>query len=273
MRDEIRDKMLALKRDIVESHKPCKGSGWLEPISPGVPNPCECMTVFHYLNCLIESGIPRDYWWLTIDELEIDEDYKALCHWYTKRLQQAFEHGLGMMFLGPNGIGKTSMQCALGKEAIVKGYTVKYFTAQQYIEATKNTEDVSLLKEYEDGDFILLDEMDKVYIKSRSNYVTKTLEDFLRRKTSEGSAIIICTNHDQQTLIEVFGQSTVSMLQRHLKIVGMEGDDYSEKLQSRWDDLMESSRDYFDKAILVPARQLMERELKEDERDWKEASK
>lgn len=266
MRGAIKNAMLSLKAELVDNHKPCEGTGWLEPIEPGKANPCDCMVAFHYLNALIEAKIPRDYWWLNLDDLEVDEDYKKFCRWFIKRLPQATAHALGILFLGPNGIGKTSMQCAIGKEAIVQGFRVQYFTAQQYIEARKT--DDALVAEFEDADVILLDEMDKVYIKARSNYVTKTLEDFMRRMTANGVSFILCTNHDEETLEEVFGQSTMSMLRRHLKFLNVEGDDYSETLQSRWDALMDTSKDYFDESVMSLARRLMDREQEEDELEW-----
>jgi len=269
MRDDIKAAMLALKAEIVEPHEPCDGIGWLEPTEPGKLNPCKCMTVFHYLNALIEARIPRDYWWLRIEDLEIAEEYKDFCHWFNEQMANAVQHALGVLFLGANGIGKTSMQCAIGKEAIVQGHTVKYFTAQQYIEATK-MKDLSLLDDYGSGRFILFDEMDKVYIKTKSNYVTKTLEDFLRRLTAQDAVFIICTNHDQKTLTEVFGQSTMSMFRRHFKIIDVAGEDYSEKLQNRWDSLMKTKVDYYADAIISMAQRMMDREIKEDDIAWEQ---
>lgn len=270
MRQDIKSAMLDLKAEIVEFHKPCGGTGWLEPEEPGRMNPCDCMVVFHYLNSLIEAKIPRDYWWLSLDNLEVDSKYKKLCKWYNKRLTKATQHGLGTMFFGLNGIGKTSMQCAIGKEAVVQGYNVQYFTAQQYIESRKVNDDI-LTMEFESGQIILLDEMDKVYIKAQSNYVTKTLEDFLRRKTADGSAFIICTNHDMNTLEQVFGPSTMSMLRRHLRFVDVEGEDYSKKLQGRWSSLMDSGTNYYDEEIMSMARRMMDLEIKEDDIAWKKA--
>ena len=271
MRNDIKAAMLKLKAEIVEPHEPCDGLGWFEPIEPGKLNPCKCMTVFHYLNALIEARIPRDYWWLEVDDLEIAEKYKVFCHWFNEQMANAVQHALGVLFLGANGIGKTSMQCAIGKEAIVQGYTVRYCTAQQYIEATKMSKDLSLLEDYESGQFILFDEIDKVYIKTKSNYVTKTLEDFLRRKTSQGAVLIICTNHNQETLAEVFGQSTMSMLRRHLKIFDVEGEDFSEKLQERWNSLMKTKTDYYADEIVSMAQRMMDRETEEDDIAWKKA--
>ena len=268
MRGATKDRMLALKAELVESHSDCQGTGWLEPVVLGELNPCKCMKVFHYLNLLIESNIPCDYWRLGLDDLEgVAADYKKFCRWYSSRLPRAVEHTLGVMFLGPNGIGKTSMQCIIGKEAIVQGYTVQYFTAQQYIESKKD-DDGALTIEYESPQIILLDELDKVYIKARSNFVTKTLEDFFRRKLSEGTSLIVCTNHDEETLEDVFGQSTMSMLRRHLKFINVDGGDYSNKLQSRWDTLIESKKDYFVEQITSMAQRLMEREQREDDLVW-----
>lgn len=270
MRAEIKEAMLALKAKIVVDHKPCGGHGWLEPVEPGKINPCSCMVVFHYLIALIEAKIPRNYWWLGIDDLEIHKDYRKFCRWYNQRITRAVDQGLGVLFLGANGTGKTSMQCCIGKEAVVLGYNVQYFTAQQYIESRKADNDI-LTKEYESGQVILLDEMDKVYIKSKSNYVTKTLEDFLRRKSANGASFIICTNHNEETLGKVFGQSTISMLRRHLKFVDVEGEDYSKKLQTRWNLLMESNPDYYADQIVSMAKRLMDREIEEDECDFQEA--
>lgn len=264
MRDDVRSRMLNLKSELVTPCEACGGLGWLAPTSPGVPNPCKCMVVFHYLNRLIESYIPRDYWWLSLDHLtDVDSVYRKFCRWFLRRLPKAMDNALGVMFLGPNGIGKTSMQCVIGKEAVVLGYEVRYLTAQQYIESRKS-DDKSLSEYAEQGDLILLDELDKVYIANRSNFVPKTVEDFFRRVMSQGSSLIVCTNHDEATLEDVFGQSSMSMLRRHLKFVNVEGGDYSEKLQSRWDDLMESNRDYFDSHIVEMAERLMSRELEED---------
>lgn len=271
MRQETREYMLALKKELVIPHAPCNGSGWLDSEKRGVPNPCTCMTVFHYLNFLIESKIPRDYWWLPIDDLQVASEYKKLCKWYSAKLKKAASGGLGILFLGPNGIGKTSMQCYIGKEAVINGYSVQYFTAQQYIESRKML-DTTLSNEYENAKFLLLDELDKVYIKARSNFVTKTLEDFIRRKISDGSAFIICTNHDETTLENVFGQSTVSMLKRHLKFINIEGSDYSETLQNNWERMMRADRDYFDDHIVKCACRLLDREREEDAVVWDESA-
>jgi SpoVK/Ycf46/Vps4 family AAA+-type ATPase len=123
--------------------------------------------------------------------LEVETEYKVFARWFLGKLPNAVTNGLGVLFMGPNGIGKTSMQCAFGKEAIVQGFKVQYFTAQQYLEAlkAKNTE---LMAEYESAQVVLLDELDKVYVSRGSDFVKRTLEDFLRRTVAGDEDTLAC---------------------------------------------------------------------------------
>jgi len=267
MRPEVYEQLISLRAELVDNHKPCSGTGYLEPENPGELNPCKCMRVHSYLCGLIESKIPRDYWWLNVDDLEVDEKFKKLSRWFVSRLGNAVENGLGLLFMGTNGIGKTSMQCAIGKEAVVAGYTVQYYTAQQYIEACKS-KDPTILTEYESAQIILLDELDKVYVSKGSDFVKRTLEDYLRRMTSEGKSMIICTNGDADYLAKTFGDSTLSALQRHLKFTPVTGTDFSETLQNRWKSLMDEDKTYFSPEIVDPAERRAERILEEDRNGW-----
>jgi Cdc6-like AAA superfamily ATPase len=270
MRDEVANELFDIRDKIVAPCKKCGGRGYLPVVREYQQlNPCDCMTVLHYIVALTEAKIPKNFWWMGLDDMVIGKKYKTFCQWYMKRIPNAMQRALGILFLGANGIGKTSMQCEIGKEAIVQGAKVQYFTAQQYIEAKKNNSDDTILKEYESGKFILLDEMDKIYIKTGSNYATKTIEDLLRRKISEGAVFIICTNHNKDNLENVFGQSTVSMLLRHLKFIDVEGKDYSDKLQEKYNSMIDDKRDYFDKHLTSVAKRLTDREQKDDEAYWR----
>lgn len=270
MREELKSALLSLKAEIVEPCEECGGAAYFEQTTPGALNPCRCMTAFYYLSYLVEARIPRDYWWLSLDDLDLVEDkYKEFVWYYLEHLDKAVKRGLGVMFLGKNGTGKTSMQCAIGKEAVVQGYRVRYFTAQQYIEAGRgNTKDSGLLDDYESADVILLDEVDKVYIKSGSDYVPKTIEEFLRRMVSANKVVIACTNYTGDELTEAFGTSTVSMLQRHLRFVGVEGEDFSEQLQANWKNMLEEDTDFYDERIMSMAKRLWDREQEEYTRAW-----
>lgn len=268
MDDKLYGDMLELQRELVDSCDVCGGAGYLTPENPGETNPCKCMTVHSYVCALMEARIPRDYWWLPLDSLEIEQTYKTFNKWFTDRLSVAVQNSMGILYMGTNGVGKTSLQCIIGKEAVVQGYSVRYYTAQQYLEATK-AKNKELLADLESPQVILLDELDKVYISQSSDYAKRTLEDYLRRMTSGDRVLVICTNGDPEYIAKMYGDSTISALTRHLKYVTVKGDDYSEKLQDRWNQVMNSTHEWYDDEIYEPAKRRMERIQQEDRSEWK----
>lgn len=236
-----------IKTEIVGTCDKCNGTGRDDD-----QEDCLCMNVYIYVMSLIIAGIPKDYWKLGLDELQMDSKYLDLVAFYLDHLDQAVENGKGIMFLGANGIGKTSLMCEIGKAAVAAGYTAQYFTAQQYVDS--KTDRSKQLHFYEAGDFILLDEIDKVYIKPDTKYAVKALEEYIRRALSDQKCMVICTNLDEDEFTRVFGDSIMSMVRRNLRLVNVVGDDYSASLQESWQDVLTSDGyDYFHPAIVERA--------------------
>jgi len=128
------------------------------------------MIAFRYIVRLVLSGIPRDYWFLEFSNLAVDPMYVELAKKYCAYIQNFLRKGMGLMFLGPNVIGETSLMCEIGKHTIVNGVPVRYFTLPQYITAFQ-TNDTMALQEMEEGKLLLIDELDNNYIKMRSDFV------------------------------------------------------------------------------------------------------
>ena len=253
LRLEVKDRLLEIRKYTVDACDLCN-DGYLPSEIPGELNPCNCMKTFLYLMELVKSKIPMDYWCLTLDELQVDERYRSFVQFYLERLDKALARAMGIIFFGANGIGKTSLMCEIGKEVIARGRRVQYFTVQQYIDGVKG--DSPIVREYNDTDMILLDEMDKVYIKKGSSYVGKSLEDFLRRSMSSGKTVIACTNYNMEAFSDTFGDSTVSMLKRHSKFLEVEGEDYSDTMHDSWKDILEEDYDFCCSDIVEKAEQL-----------------
>lgn len=251
--DQQRMVLHKIRRDVVESCLVCSGRGYT--LSPnGEDEPCVCTLVFKYVKELIRAGIANKYWALSLESMEIRDVYKKLVAQYIRHLSNAADKSLGFLFEGANGVGKTACLAEIGKAAIVRGYRVQYLTVERYI--TEVTKPVSqLLQSVEDAKFILLDELDKVYIKDGSSFVPKKIEDFVRNNISKGKVISIATNMDDKLLAEMFGDSFVSMLTRYLKFVPFAGEDFSKEMQRDWLDELKSAYNYLDPNIVTMAEQ------------------
>jgi DNA replication protein DnaC len=234
-----------IRKEVIEKHDACKGSGFV--VVKDKPDFCVCTKVYSYLKELIYAEIPRTYWTFKLSELKVDDTYKKFIHMYFENLDNALTQALGVIFLGPNGVGKTAMMCEIGKEAIVRGIVPYYITTQRYINlAMKTSPSIGLYHPLNsDARIVLLDEVDKAYIKEGSDYVPKTFEDFLRATISSGKVVIAASNEDEAGLESLFGQSTLSMVRRHLKIVPVAGEDFSDDRQDKWSKMLKEKTDWF----------------------------
>ena len=206
----------------------------------GFSVPCVCMDVFRYLYRLQRAWIPVAYWQLGLDELTVSLKYKELIRTFLRNYRQALSEGLGLLFLGNNGIGKTTLMAEVGKHLATVDLRVRYFTVQQYMNDKFSEEPINL-QEY---DVLLVDELDKAYAKPGSDWLSKTFEELTRQILSNNKVVVMAANANAEEIKRLFGNSTFSAIKRKIKIVHMAGKDHSDQLQSDWDSILESRFDY-----------------------------
>ena len=224
------EELIKLKENILEQchDEKCPGFNTVEA--------CKCFKKFVYLKELMYSKIPQDYWLLTLKELHINNIYKQYVKKYVKNLNTAIKSGLGILYCGPKrGIGKTSSMSIIGKEAIKRGYNVFYVLAQNIID-DRFSDETDIVKKIKECDLLLIDELDKIMMKIESN-IPRQLENLLRDILPNKKAIIICTNYTEEEVETKF--KIISLLKRYMKIIPMDGKDYSDKLTNKWDDRLE----------------------------------
>lgn len=252
--------MWDIRAKLVDACGDCRGVGYVRGQYSEVVA-CTCMKVLQYLNALVNAGIPRRYWHLSLDHLSVKSAFVKVTREYIQHLDTALDRALGIMFSGSTGIGKTTLACEIAKEAVVQGYPVRYLTVRQYIDSVFGRDPISTsnLK------LVIIDEIDKVAVGNNgSEAVLQMVEDFLRANVPNRS-VIACSNLDMDEMAEKFGAATTSLLGRALKLIPMEGSDYSEQAQEEWDDLLKSEYDYRQPAIVSMAERMYERVHAEEE--------
>ncbi len=252
-RPEIQQKIHDLKAVLVDDHDPCDGTGYIPTAVPGQVCRCECMILFRYLKELVKAYLPKvPYWTLNLENLEVDDLAKKVVGEYIDNLGRAVDNGLGLLMIGPNGIGKTSVMVEIGKEALIRKYKVRYFTLSSYIDAVFQ-KDKELVEDYEAGDILLIDELDKTNQK-----VERMVDEFLRRMSNAGKSIILATNWSKAEIEEALGQSTVSLLKRNCKTVPMMGGDYGDIMDETWRLRLTEDFDYWHESIRKAAMRMEE---------------
>ena len=204
---------------------------------------------------LIYSRLPKPYWTAELDKLKIKSEIKSVTNKYLKNYKIAKANGLGFIFHGANGVGKTSAATAIARVFLKKSYNIVYITAQTYMDFEMEFENPenrqAILNRLKEADMILLDEWDKLYMKVGSTYAIKKIENFLREMLSLNKMLLICTNLEEEEIVDMFNKSIYSLIQRHLKFIHFTGKDHSKTKRAEWDELLEGDKRSVNKIILM----------------------
>ncbi len=250
------NQLLVLRGKTVGECKESCSDGW---IANGKDHTeCDCRKVFIYLKELVYARIPNEYWNLQLDELIISPNIVlAEARKYFRYFKSACENGLSFCFLGVNGIGKTSLLAEVGKKAVQEGLSTIYITAQDYIN-TKMLNDYETLERIEEkSDVILMDELDKPYVKKGSDYVMSQMENFMRKTLPRNRMVHIASNWSKEMIKKNLGESIYSIMNRKMRFLTLLGDDLSKDINKDWNKKLISQKvTYLNEYLVGMARKM-----------------
>lgn len=136
-----------------------------------------------------------------------------------------------IVFLGPNGVGKSTLAMNLAQQALVQGHTVLFATASQMLgELAALDSDSALrrrLRRYAQPDILVIDEVGYL---SYSNRHADLLFELISRRYQNHSTIVT-TNRPFAEWSEVFPNaacvvSLVDRLMHRAEVIAVEGESY-----------------------------------------------
>lgn len=237
----------------------CSGSTWKIESAPDKRDPsrmrevavrCDCFYDKRTSRLLKAARIPERY----AGEYQIDfpgangslEQARFIA---AKMVQEYPAERAGLLFMGPVGVGKTHLACAVLRELVLKGYTGLFYSYADLLTEIRNTYNDNGSAKYftdENGnrwetesqilnhvinvDVLLLDELGKV---KASEWVLDKIREIIGGRYDKKRTTLITTNFPLDTktpseisLQEKIGADMVSRLREMCHMVEMEGMDY-----------------------------------------------
>ena len=203
----------------------------------GVEHDCDCMEQLQLHKHYLLAGIGVLYQRLDWDHYTGDPEVVKTLQEYVRRHDDYVEQGLGLLFTGPRGIGKTMLATLVLKELLRAGYRCRYATYSSAMEMyTTGWRDLDIKRRFEDTFLrtrvLLLDDMGRE-AKSANNMQESTFEHILRNRVQSCRPTILTTNLNYDDLEEGYGAAAVSLLSEQSMVMEMTGDNFRPKSNAR----------------------------------------
>lgn len=180
-----------------------------------------------------KSNIPVEYWNLAFKDFKGDPNFRKVMKGYLDDIDKVYYEGTSFALVGKWGVGKTFAGCAMLKIAIMKGFSVKFFTMTEIINSilSSSTDSKVFIDEITNTDFICIDEYDKrwVFPSEKSEQIFgQTMENILRVRFSNKMPTIICSNTPDVTTVTsgTFSSSIDSLISKHMEVIYVAGKDF-----------------------------------------------
>jgi len=226
----------------------CSGTGW-EPVGVKGVRPCRCHAEGRRNQMLAAARIPRRYENCTFDSYKprpaTDEagisQRRALND--SKYVVDQYPNvDVGLLFLGPCGVGKTHLATAIIRDlALDKGISCLFYDFRDLLKEIQDsynpisqTTELKVLEPVYDAEVLVLDELGA---SKPTDWVRDTMTQIINTRYNDRKLTVITSNYldepqqsDEETLTDRVGVRLRSRLHEMCKVVLVKGDDYRLKL-------------------------------------------
>jgi len=183
---------------------------------------------------LLQADIPQIYWDKVFHNFCNDDRAKAITERYVSMIDEAYDEGMGVLFAGKHGTGKTMLSCIVLKSALKNGYTVRYLDTPKIIDNIMAGFGDRQIKDrlstiVAGTEFLVIDDFGKEYKgvgDKLAPMIQLEFDRILRLRIGKGKVTIGTTNHNSNSIRKAYGDSVCSIFLGHMQLIPVVGEDY-----------------------------------------------
>ncbi len=234
----------------------CQGSGWvLEDTKDGgtVARRCSCFSDRRKQGLIELANIPRRYSNCRLENFEVhNESHRDALKISTKFVNDFPAMDVGLLFIGPCGVGKTHLAVAMIQDLIMKkGVPCIFYDFRELIKEIQSTftaesalTETAVLGPVFDCDVLVLDELGA---KRTTAWVEETVFYIINQRYNQKKVTIFTTNYPDtdpsedkrdsfykkggESLIDRIGVRLRSRIYEMCKVVEVGGEDYRKNVK------------------------------------------
>lgn len=228
----------------------CSGTGWEYVEGKGVRE-CRCRLGERRVQLLAAAGIPKRYEGCSFENYHpqgnnftVDEIFRSQSHALNNAQRLAREYpvfDLGLLFIGPCGVGKTHLAVATIRALLGKGISCLFYDFRDLLKQIQDsyntvskTTELRVLDPVYQTEVLVLDELGA---SKPTDWVRDTMTQIINTRYNDKKVSIFTTNYldepgnpHEETLTDRVGARLRSRLHEMCKVVTVKGDDYRVKI-------------------------------------------
>lgn len=175
------------------------------------------------------ANIGQDYWEVDFKDYKGPIEPKDYALGYLHRLAEFKHLGVGLLFVGPNGPGKTTLAMLIMKYLARANWDIYTTSLGEIVEQIqrgwKQGEDSAIIERCKRADFLLIDDVGKEH-RGGSGFVQTVFDNLIRYRVQHRLPTFLTSNLTKVELERTYGDSVMSLLEGKLIPVTVTGKDF-----------------------------------------------
>lgn len=231
--------LLKYKYEITEQCSQCKHE---HEFNPNCANQCyeKVNKALGYIN----AGIPTKYINLplelfneytkkspTVEIINRRNEIYAKIKRYLENLEYNINTGKGFLIYGNFGTGKSTLSMNIAKTCVDLNKTVKVREFSEMVKIAQSgydlesDDELDIFQEFLNNDVYCIENLDWVYQKNNSDYVSMFLDNIVSLAFKYNIALIITSNMNDKDIKKNFNEHIYSLLHENCEFLDVRGDD------------------------------------------------